>query len=243
MSEVKSSSDSVVSNSDKKGAIEDAELVHEAFAKIAKRYVLTNHIVSAGTDILWRKRLAKLVKNESPKRLLDVATGTGDVAIEIAKQIPDCEIVGSDFCDPMLDVAREKGVKELYLADALDLPFDDESFDVVTVAFGLRNMASWDGALKEMNRVIKKNGSLFVLDFSIPDNFLKGCYCWYLQKVLPKVAGVITGQRDAFEYLAESIHAFPSGEKMNRFILENGFQSSKDIALTSCIASIYHAKK
>jgi len=225
------------------GAIEAPDLVHEAFAKIARRYVVANHVLSLGTDILWRRKVARRVAAEVPREILDVATGTGDLAAEIQSICPGCRIVGSDFCAPMLEVARERGLTELLVADALDLPFEDQSFDVVTVAFGLRNMSSWPGALAEMARVLRPGGCLFILDFSLPEGFLREPYRFYLQNVLPRIAGMITGQRAAFEYLAKSIHLFPSGEAMNELVRSAGFDDCEDTPLSFGIAAVYCARK
>ncbi|MEM0970690.1 MAG: class I SAM-dependent methyltransferase, partial [Verrucomicrobiota bacterium] len=150
--------------------------MREAFSSIAPRYQLANHILSLGIDFLWREVTAKEVVKESPQRLLDVATGTGDLALTIQEKAPDLEMVATDFCQEMLDVARASGVKETMVADALDLPFASESFDVVTVAYGLRNMSSWPGGIQEMRRVLRPGGSLFVLDFSIPRGLLRKPY-------------------------------------------------------------------
>lgn len=216
--------------------------VHEAFAQISDRYVVTNHVLSLGIDIFWRKKVARLVRDMKPGSILDLATGSGDLAMEIARKCPEAKITGADFCEPMLEVARKRNVPglELMVADAMNLPFADASFDVVTVAFGLRNMASWPDAAKEMARVIKPGGHMVILDFSLPTMpVLRPLYRFYLHKVLPKIAGLITGQRGAFEYLSNSVEAFPSGTAMCDMLNTNGLKSARAIPLNFGIASIY----
>lgn len=218
---------------------QDAGFVRGAFAKIADRYVLTNHVLSLGTDILWRKKVGRIVRAWEPERILDVATGTGDLALEMQKACPEAEVTGSDFCEEMLAHAKRRGVRETLVADALDLPFETGSFDVATVAFGLRNMASWDGGLAELNRVVRPGGRVLVLDFSLPRGMLGRPYAFYLNKVLPKMAGLLTGEREAYEYLAGSIDRFPSGETMLERFEHTGFEEAAWIPLSGGIASIY----
>src|SRR6187399_1587846 len=147
---------------------QDATFVRQAFASIARRYVLTNHVLSLGTDVLWRWKTAREVAALHPRLVLDLATGSGDLAAEIQARCPEARVIGADFSLPMLMEARKRGLQNLMVADAMNLPFADAVADVVTVAFGLRNMASWAGALQEMSRVLRPGGSLFVLDFSLP---------------------------------------------------------------------------
>jgi demethylmenaquinone methyltransferase/2-methoxy-6-polyprenyl-1,4-benzoquinol methylase len=146
----------------------DPDAVRAMFGRIARRYDLANHLLSAGADFLWRKRAAKVVEEWRPRRVLDLATGSGDLARALQRRLPEAAIIATDFSPEMLSVAQRKGVRETVLADALRLPFRDESFDCVTVAFGLRNMADWSLALREMSRVLRSNGRLLVLDFSFP---------------------------------------------------------------------------
>ena len=148
---------------------QDPVFVKNAFASIAKRYVLTNHVLSMGIDIFWRKRVAEIVAADDPKDILDVATGSGDLAAEVSKACPNAKIIGSDFCPEMLENARKRGLENLIVADGLDLPFEDNSFDALTIGFGLRNMADWAAALREFKRVVKPGGRLVVLDFSLPE--------------------------------------------------------------------------
>jgi demethylmenaquinone methyltransferase/2-methoxy-6-polyprenyl-1,4-benzoquinol methylase len=143
----------------------------------------------------------------------------------------------------MLDRAREKGLRDLVLADALALPFESGKFDVLTVAFGLRNMEDWTLALTEMGRVLRPGGLLIVLDFSVPPPPLRGLYRFYLHKILPHLAALLTGEKAAYDYLADSIEAFPAGEKMTRLIQSCGFTDAKCEALTGGIVSLYTATR
>lgn len=226
--------------------MQDPVFVRNAFAKIAKRYVLTNHVLSLGTDILWRRRVAKKVKALAPRKLLDLATGTGDLAEAIARELPDARVTGADFSEPMLEIAKKRDVPnvEWLVADAMALPFPDGEFDAVTVAFGLRNMASWPDAIREMSRVLRPGGHLVVLDFSLPSpSVLRRAYRFYLHRVLPRVAGALTGERGAYEYLSGSIERFPSGAAMCGLLRANGFETAEAEALSGGIASIYTARK
>jgi len=223
--------------------MQDPTYVKNAFQKIADKYVVTNHVLSLGTDILWRKKVGRIVKKWKPETILDVATGTGDLALELQKVCPDAELMASDFCPEMLSHAERRGVKNTQVVDAMQMPFDDNISDLLTVAFGLRNMESYPDALKEMNRVIKPGGKLLVLDFSLPKGILAKPYGFYLTNVLPRIAGWITGERGAFEYLAGSIDKFPSGDDMCRLIASQGFRSVSCKRLSCGIASIYTGEK
>lgn len=220
--------------------MQNPEFVQQAFAAIAPRYVATNHVLSLGIDLLWRQRAVQIVDEWKPNRLLDLATGTGDLALAFKKAMPQLDIVGSDFCQPMLDVAAKRGLSNLVCADALDLPFRDGEFDAITIAFGLRNMASWSDALREMKRVLRPGGHVLILDFSLPrSKFLRKPYRFYLHHILPRIAGLITGHREAYDYLAQSIETFPCGDDMLRLMEESGFQHCRAEPLNGGIASIY----
>ena len=222
---------------------QDPKFVKGAFAKIADRYVVTNHVLSMGTDILWRRKVGRIVSRWNPEHVLDVATGTGDLALEIQKRCPEAKVLGTDFCPEMLAHATKGGVKETKVEDAMNLSFEDNTFDVVTAAFGLRNMEDWQKALREMGRVIKPGGHLLVLDFSQPSGFLRKPYGLYLNRILPKVAGLLTGQGGAYQYLAGSIGEFPYGEKMIELFNNAEFQDCECRSLSGGIASIYTGLK
>jgi demethylmenaquinone methyltransferase/2-methoxy-6-polyprenyl-1,4-benzoquinol methylase len=217
----------------------DAVYVQDAFARIADRYVVTNHVLSCGMDIWWRKVVTSRIKKWKPARLLDVASGTGDLALEIQDHCPQCEVIASDFCAEMLAHASSRGIAKTIVADALKLPFQDSEFDVVTVAFGLRNMADYPAALREMYRVLKPGGRLVILDFSLPNGIMRMPYRWYLHNVLPRMAGLLTGQKDAYEYLGGSIEQFPSGEAMKELLESCGFGQTDCTPLTFGVVSIY----
>lgn len=224
--------------------MQDARYVREAFAGIARRYVLTNHVLSMGTDVLWRRKTARLVASFSPMHVLDLATGSGDLAVAVQKACPDAKVLGVDFSVPMMRQAQKQQFQNLIAADATALPVADGSFDVVTVAFGLRNMASWPGALREMHRVLRSGGHLVVLDFSLPSfRLMRGPYLFYLKHVMPKIAGLLTGKRDAYEYLCGSIERFPSGAQMLGLMRECGFTGLESRPLSFGIATLYSATK
>lgn len=221
----------------------DPDAVRSMFGRIARRYDLANHVLSGGADFLWRRRAAKIVEDWKPKNVLDLATGSGDLALAIQRRSPETKIVAADFSAEMLDVARAKGVENTIVADALQLPFENASFDVVTVAFGLRNMADWDRALTEMSRVLRNGGHVLILDFSLPSGALRRGYRFYLHRCLPVLASIVTGHKSAYDYLAGSIEKFPSGGPMLELIERNGFTNAAAEPLTGAIATIYTAQK
>lgn len=224
--------------------MQEPTYVKNLFSAIATRYDLANHLLSGGVDFLWRRRAGNIVRAWKPERILDLATGSGDLAITLAQYCPSAGIIGADFCHPMLLQAQAKGVKNLVVADGMQLPFADATFDVVTIAFGLRNMASWPGALREMSRVLRKDGHLLVLDFSIPGNaLLRGPYRWYLHNILPRIAGMLTREKHAYDYLANSIEQFPRGEAMKSLINASGFCEAACEPLTGGIVSLYTGRR
>ena len=224
---------------------EDPAFVRALFSRIAARYDLANTILSGGLDWFWRRRAAAQVRHWAPARLLDLATGSGALLETIQAACPGIWAVGADFCPPMLGQARaRRGLPRLVAADGLRLPFADRSFDALTVAFGLRNMASWSGAVQEMARVLRPGGHLLVLDVSLPRRaLLRAAYRVYLHRGLPLVAAVVCGERRAYDYLGESIESFPRGEAMSALLEKCGFRAPTAEELTGGIVSLYTAER
>jgi len=213
------------------------------FGGIARRYDLANHALSGGIDFLWRRRVGRTVSAWQPETVLDLATGSGDLARELRRRLPKATVVGADFCVPMLEQAAYKGIPMLVAADGMKLPFRDAAFDAVTIAFGFRNMKSYPDALEEFARVIRPGGYLLILDFSMPGAPFQTLYRWYLHHVLPKIAGLLTGDQSAYQYLGDSIEAFPRDQAMLSLIEAHGFHSATQKRQTFGIASIYEAER
>jgi len=214
------------------------------FGAIATRYDLANHLLSCGIDFYWRARAARIVKAWHPRTIADLATGTGDLAMALQKKLPHAELTGVDFLPEMLELARRKGVRRLVLADAMKLPFDDASFDCVTIAFGLRNLENCSAALTEMWRVLKPGGHLLVLEFSLPTTaILRAAYRFYLHRCLPLLGSFLTQKKSAYDYLGDSIEEFPSGDVMAELMRATGYVSPTVERLTGGIVTIYTAAK
>jgi demethylmenaquinone methyltransferase/2-methoxy-6-polyprenyl-1,4-benzoquinol methylase len=211
------------------------------FERIAPRYDLANALLSGGLDYWWRGRAGRVVRLWKPNLILDVATGSGVLAAALRRACPGALVVGADFCEPLLRAAASRRLGGLVQADALRLPFADGTFDAVTVAFGLRNMVSWAGALREMRRVLKPGGHVLVLDFSLPHGWWRGLYLVYLKRCLPWIAGAVSGERAAYEYLAESISRFPRGQAMLELLEASGYTEANATTLTGGIVSLYTA--
>jgi len=213
------------------------------FGAIARRYDLANHTLSCGTDFYWRKCAANMVASWRPRKIVDLATGTGDLALAVQKKLPEAEVTGVDFVPEMLELARRKGVRETILADAMKLPFPDASFDCVTIAFGLRNMENWRAALVEMSRVLKGDGRLLVLEFSLPTvSIVRTIYRFYLHRCLPLLGSFLTRKKSAYDYLGDSIEEFPSGHAMIDLIEASGFKHVTLQPLSYGIVTIYTAQ-
>ena len=222
----------------------DPDSVREMFGSIARRYDLANHLLSCGCDLIWRKRAAAIVSGWNPNTIVDLATGTGDLALALAKALPRSEIIGADFSEEMLAVAKAKGVRRVVTADALALPFADRSFDCLTVAFGLRNIKDWSAALREMARVLTAGGNLLVTEFSLPSmSILRTVYRFYLHRLMPIFGSFLTRKKTAYDYLGDSIEQFPGGEELVRLIEANGFCDASAEPLTGGIVTIYTATK
>ena len=214
------------------------------FGSIARRYDLANHILSCGADFYWRNRAAQIVANWNPKEIIDLATGTGDLALAIQRKLPESQIVGADFLPEMLEIASRKGLRQTMVANAMKLPCADSSFDCITVAFGLRNMENCGAALREMARILRKGGHLLILEFSLPRfSILRAAYRFYLHRFLPIVGSLLTRHKEAYSYLGESIEEFPRGEAMVRLLEANGFRNAAARPLSSGIVTIYTAEK
>jgi demethylmenaquinone methyltransferase/2-methoxy-6-polyprenyl-1,4-benzoquinol methylase len=218
--------------------------VREMFGSIATRYDLANHLLSCGIDFYWRARAAQIVEPWHPHTIADLATGTGDLALALQKKLPHAELTGVDFLPEMLDLARRKGVRRVVLADAMKLPFDDASFDCVTIAFGLRNLEDCSAALTEMWRVLNARGHLLVLEFSLPTTaIVRAAYRLYLHHCLPLLGSFLTQKKTAYDYLGDSIEEFPSGNAMCELMRRTGYVSPSFQPLTGGIVTIYTAAK
>ncbi len=225
--------------------------VQSMFAGIAGRYDLANHALSMGVDHLWRHKLVRLVRACQPIHVADLATGSGDVALALQKALgPSAIVQGYDFCQPMLDEADKKktqhaSTRDMTFAfgDCLNLPLADESMDVLTIAFGLRNLEDRLTGLQDMHRVLRPGGSLFVLEFSQPYALLKPVYYLYLKFILPVLAKTLTHDKAAYDYLAGSIEAFPSAIALDGELLEAGYRSVKHYRLSGGIVAIHQGVK
>ena len=218
--------------------------VREMFGSIATRYDLANHLLSCGIDFYWRARAAQMVELWHPHTIADLATGTGDLALAMQKKLPHAELTAVDFLPEMLDLARRKGVQRVVLADAMKLPFDDASFDCVTIAFGLRNLENCSAALTEIRRVLNARGHLLVLEFSLPTTaILRAAYRFYLHRCLPLFGSLLTQKKSAYDYLGDSIEEFPSGNAMCELMRRTGYVSPSFERLTGGIVTIYTAAK
>ena len=224
--------------------------VAKMFDNIAARYDFLNHFLSLGIDILWRKRAVREIGKISPKRILDIATGTGDLAVE-ASVLEPTKIIGIDISEGMLDVGRKKmiangldSIIELQFGDSENLPFDDNSFDAVTAGFGVRNFEDLPKGLSEMCRVMNEGGKLAVLEPTEPTTFpFKQLYSLYFKWALPFVGKLISKDNSAYNYLPKSVAAFPSGQAFLKELEIAGFRHPQHIKLTFGIAALYIATK
>ncbi|WP_207435630.1 bifunctional demethylmenaquinone methyltransferase/2-methoxy-6-polyprenyl-1,4-benzoquinol methylase UbiE [Sabulibacter ruber] len=224
--------------------------VAQMFNSIAKRYDFLNHFLSAGVDIYWRKRAVKLLARVKPQVILDIATGTGDFALETLKLKPR-QIVGIDISEGMLEVGREKiskrgvsNVIQLQLGDSENIQFPDNHFDAITVAFGVRNFENLEKGLSEMLRVLKPGGMAVILEFSKPQTFpMKQGYNFYFKHILPVFGKLISKDNSAYTYLPESVQAFPDGKDFISIFQKIGFKNTEWHSLTFGISSIYIGTK
>jgi demethylmenaquinone methyltransferase/2-methoxy-6-polyprenyl-1,4-benzoquinol methylase len=230
----------------------DPVAVEATFSSVAPRYDLANHWLSGGIDFYWRNCLVKLAQKNKPTDILDLATGSGDVLFALRKGLGDkVNLTGLDFCEPMLEQARAKrtvrglgdATNQFLHGDCLNLPFEDQSFDLITIAFGLRNLADRAKGLAEMNRVLRPGGRLIILEFSQPYLWFRPFYYFYLRGILPWVARWLTGDRDAYLYLGTSIAGFPNRDGLCKEIEQAGFSMVQANALTFSIVALHEGRK
>lgn len=226
------------------------EQVATMFNNIAKKYDFLNHFLSLGIDILWRKKAIKMLKASQPKHILDMATGTGDFALEALSLNPN-KIIGIDISEGMLAIGKEKikkkGVQdiiELKLGDSENLEFQENTFDAYTVSFGVRNFENLEKGLSELLRVLKPNGTAIILEFSKPTTFpIKQVYHFYFNKILPGIGKIVSKDNAAYTYLPESVDAFPEGDNFVKILKKLNYKNIHNTSLMFGIASIYKATK
>lgn len=221
------------------------------FNKIAGKYDFLNHFLSLGIDKIWRKKAIREIASVSPKNILDVATGTGDLAIAAEASIPGATVTGVDIAAQMLEEGRKKlaakGLTKsitLELGDSESLPFASESFDAVMCAYGVRNFENLEKGLSEMQRVMRAGGKLAILEFSRPTAFpVKQLYTFYFRRILPVLGGMLSKHKTAYTYLPESVNAFPDGKEFCDILTRCGFKNAKARPLTLGVTTLYTATK
>lgn len=226
------------------------EQVATMFNNISGKYDLLNHTLSLGIDILWRKKAIRLLAPFKPQRILDIATGTADFAIEANSLNPE-QVIGVDISEGMLEVGKQKISKkqlqeviQLELGDSENLRFEDNNFDAVIVAFGVRNYEHLEKGLSEMYRVTKSGGHVMIIEFSKPRRFpVKQLYNFYFKSILPNIGKFVSKDDAAYTYLPESVEAFPDGMEFLNILKKVGYKETKWIPLTIGISSIYWARK
>lgn len=231
--------------------IEHARAVRDMFSGIAGKYDFLNHFLSVNTDKRWRRLVSKKLKDILEREdalLLDVACGTGDLSIELQTS-GKAKVIGTDFCRPMLEIAYQKNPKNKteipYIeADGMNLSFADNTFDAVTIAFGLRNFSNWQDGLTELHRILKKGGKLAILEFTTPvvPGF-KQIFNLYFTQILPRIGGAVSGSRGAYEYLPDSVSRFPDQKGLVKMMEQTGFTDSEYKNLTGGIAALHIGRK
>jgi demethylmenaquinone methyltransferase / 2-methoxy-6-polyprenyl-1,4-benzoquinol methylase len=226
------------------------EDVRGMFNRIAHRYDYLNHFLSMGIDKLWRKKLRKKLGKYAPQKILDVATGTGDLAIELSKLNPQ-SIIGIDIAEAMLEVGEQKILKlkkekiiQLQQADSENLPFEDNSFDAATIAYGVRNFETPLKGLTEIYRVLKPGGIIMILEFGMPQRFpVKQAYNFYFNAILPMWGKIFSGSYESYKYLPESVKTFPYDQKFLDLLQKAGFKNARFDKLSMGISYLYEAEK
>jgi len=225
--------------------------VEAMFNDIAPKYDFLNHFLSLGIDRIWRRKVIRMIIAEKPNDVLDIATGTADLALMLVKKLPEVRITGIDLAENMLEVGRTKVNKLNYSnqislkhGDSLSLPFADESFDSAMVAFGVRNFEDPVKGMSETLRVLRKNGKYFVLEFSMPRRFpMAQLYRFYFRAILPLIGRMVSGHRKAYTYLPESVRTFPDGNGFITMMEKAGFSHCRFKTLSFGIATIYEGTK
>lgn len=234
----------------KDSQLDKKEQVTQMFDTISKEYDGLNRVISFGIDVKWRKKVVDIIAKTQANRILDIATGTGDLAINLAKTDAQ-EIIGLDISDGMLEVGRKKVAEKklgnkikMILGDSENLPFEDNSFDAISVAFGVRNFEDLEKGLSEILRVLKPKGTFVILETSVPTKtpFKQG-YKFYSKYILPSIGKIFSKDRVAYSYLSESASVFPYGEALNNILRQIGFNNVKDLPQTFGAATIYTATK
>ncbi|WP_299623831.1 bifunctional demethylmenaquinone methyltransferase/2-methoxy-6-polyprenyl-1,4-benzoquinol methylase UbiE [uncultured Tenacibaculum sp.] len=226
------------------------EQVAQMFDTISENYDGLNRVISFGIDVSWRKKVVRLIGENNPKTILDIATGTGDLAMMMTKLNPE-KIVGLDISAGMLEVGKQKIKKagfdnkiDMVIGDSENIPFEDDTFDAITVSFGVRNFENLDKGLKEILRVLKPGGKFVVLETSNPTKFpFKQLYKLHTNVFLPIVGKLFSRDKVAYSYLSESANSFPFGEAFNNILRKNGFKNVKSLPVTFGVASIYSSTK
>ena len=221
------------------------------FDRISPKYDALNHLLSFNIDKVWRKKTAKAVAKSQPNTILDLATGTADLAIAVAKRNPQAQVIGMDISEKMLDIGKEKVMHqnlanqiELSLGDAAALPFEDDSFDAVTVAFGVRNFEDLGKGLSEISRVLKPGGQAAILEFSMPERFpVKQLYHFYFRRLLPFIGKLISKDNSAYAYLPASVERFPKPKAFLELLAQHGLIRGTVRPLTFGIATLYCAER
>jgi demethylmenaquinone methyltransferase/2-methoxy-6-polyprenyl-1,4-benzoquinol methylase len=230
----------------KDSADDHARRVREMFARISPRYDLLNHVLSANIDKRWRRAVVEKLRPLLPAgaRILDVACGTGDLSIALFENT-GAHVVGVDFCRPMLELAAQKKRQLSFVeGDALKLPFGDAAFDAVTIAFGLRNLSSVESGLSELRRVLKPRGWAAILEFSKPTGpGFRALVATYCTRLLPRIGGIISGSRSAYEYLPDSVFRFPDQEALAALMRDTGFDGVAFENLTGGVAALHIGRR
>ena len=231
--------------------MEHARAVREMFSGIAKKYDFLNHFLSVNTDKRWRRLVSQKLKDVLDREdalVLDVACGTGDLSVEL-QNAGRAKVTGTDFCRPMLEIALDKnGKNNLSIpyveADGMNLSFADDTFDAVTIAFGLRNFSNWQDGLRELHRILKKDGKLAILEFTTPvvPGF-KQLFNLYFTQILPRIGGAVSGSRGAYEYLPDSVSRFPDQKGLVKMMEQTGFTKVEYKNLTGGIAALHIGTK